>query len=249
MREITAALIAFAALIIVIGIGKLHTATLEQSSADFVAARKRRASSRRRPRNAFASRSSFDHDVDHHQNTSSSSSSRRLSNCKWDTRKGATVCIKADGSTWIGPAADPTEKITPRSKTISVFGGPAAAQQAEAKNSPSAGEKRWDVPWKAMLKSSSSGGGGGGGGGSGGSSGGGGGQHSSSSSSSTRTNYRKMLGDAIPCGSKPKSAPSSSSGFSGARAVRRVILFVVDDLQPDGVSAFRAAAKTREAPP
>ena len=236
MREITAALIAFAALIIVIGIGKLHTATLEQSSADFVAARKRRASSRRRPRNAFASRSSFDHDVDHHQNTSSSSS-RRLSNCKWDTRKGATVCIKADGSTWIGPAADPTEKITPRSKTISVFGGPAAAQQAEAKNSLSAGEKRWDVPWKAMLKSSSSGGGGG--------------QHSSSSSSSssTRTNYRKMLGDAIPCGSKPKSAPSSSSGFSGARAVRRVILFVVDDLQPDGVSAFRAAAKTREAPP
>ena len=144
---------------------------------------------------------------------------RQLSNCKWDIRKGATVCHKADGSIWVGPANDATATIKPV-----VSSSPSVSSSLI--QSTTSQIKKWDVPWKAMLVTSST-------------------KKNvavrSGSSSKNRANYRKNMGDAITCGKKPEiPRHDTSSGFvgTGKKAAQRIILFVVDDLQPDGVSSF-----------
>ena len=85
-----------------------------------------------------------------------------------------------------------------------------------------------------------------------------GGSNKGGGTSSMRTNYRKTLGEEIPCGPAAAVDPSRTQERSGFRSsssnggggggggsgggVKRVFLFVVDDLQPDGVSSFGAAA-------
>jgi hypothetical protein len=197
---------------------------------------------------------------------SDASTHRQLkADCHWDARKLKTVCIQADGSTWVGPAGDKTERRDgataepAKGKAIREpkLESPAAAARAAAR--AAGGNSRKPKNEEEVGADEGEGGGeteeeeGGGSDD----------DESVSGSTNQRTGksgslpplkgrkQRLKQGEPLECGAKKPAehGPLLGGGASGlkpfggssrgkASAVNSVILFVVDDLQPDGVSSF-----------
>jgi len=190
--------------------------------------------------------------------------------CHWDVRKLKTVCLKADGSVWVGPAGDKIErkdgataelvagKAIREPKLESAAAASRAAARGVTAKKPKPSKKN-DEDSGDEADSEEDGDGGEDGSSEDDTSGGGSSHRSSSRSSNSGSlpplkgrKQRLKQGEPLECstqravehdllpgggasGLKPFSSSSSSSKDS---AVNSVILFVVDDLQPDGVSSF-----------
>jgi hypothetical protein len=164
--------------------------------------------------------------------------SRRLAaSCHWDVRRAKTVCVKADGGVWYGPAGDKIEvkdDLTETQQELSDGNkkGVEEKEENEGKDEPEKekatigergaiveGEVRVFKAERPILSASLS-----------------------SEPHLPRVKKARLdQGAAISCGDKPTDHAGPTGGSSGipeAKAARSVILFVVDDLQPDGVSGF-----------